>query len=124
MPDQAYVYYILFPDIILILLIDLVLNPEKLWECLLSVRHHVFCLWFHAWNLLYVKSPQKKVTNVSLILKDSDTELENLISLIWLPVLDDQKTDRSKDVSKDVSFIRRQFKRCIIYHMTSRLGVK
>ena len=37
--------------------------------------------------------------DVSLILKDSDTESENLSSLIRLPVSDSQKTDSSKDVS-------------------------
>ena len=50
-------------------------------------------------NLLYVMSQQKKETNVSLILKDSDTESENLSSLIWLSVSDSQKTDSSKDAS-------------------------
>ena len=25
----------------------------------MTLRHHVFCLWFHAWKLLYVTSPQK-----------------------------------------------------------------
>ena len=33
-------------------------------------------------NLLYVTSPQKQETDVSLILKDSDKESENLSSLI------------------------------------------
>ena len=50
-------------------------------------------------NLLYIMSPQKKETDVSLILKDSDTESENLSSLIWLSVSDSQKTDSSKDAS-------------------------
>ena len=40
--------------------------------------HHVFRLWFHASNLIYVTLPQKQVTDVSLLLKDSDTESENL----------------------------------------------
>ena len=40
----------------------------------LASRHHVFRLWFHAWKLLYVASPQKQETDVSLVLKDSDTE--------------------------------------------------
>ena len=52
-------------------------------------------------KLLYVTSPQKQVTDISLVLKDSDTESENLSSLIRLSVSDGQKTD----VSKDVSFI-------------------
>ena len=44
-------------------------------------------------------SPQKQVTYVSLVLKDSDTESENLSWLIWLSVSDGQKTDSSKVVS-------------------------
>ena len=47
----------------------------------LTLRHHVFRHWFHAWNILYVTSPQKQVTEVSLILKGSGTESENLSSL-------------------------------------------
>ena len=50
-------------------------------------------------NLLYATSPQKQETDVSLVLKDSDTESENLSSLIRFSVSDSQKTDRSKDVS-------------------------
>ena len=50
-------------------------------------------------KLLDVMSSQKQVTDVSLALKDSDMESENLSSLIQLPVLDGQKTDRSKVVS-------------------------
>ena len=42
---------------------------------------------------------RKQVTDVSLVLKDSDTESENLSSLIKLSVPDGQKTDSSKDVS-------------------------
>ena len=56
-------------------------------------------LWFHAWNLLYITSSQKQVTDVSLILKDSDTESENLSSMIRPFVSDSQKTDSSKDES-------------------------
>ena len=63
------------------------------------LHHHVFRLWFHACNLLYVTSLQKQVTKVSLVLKDSDTESENLSSLIRLSVSDGQKTDSSEDVS-------------------------
>ena len=88
----------------------LVFNPEKLRErChnvtflddLLTSHQHVFRLWFHACNLLYVTSPQKRVTDVSLVLKDSDTcmDSENLSSLIRLSVSDGQKTDSSKVVS-------------------------
>ena len=42
---------------------------------------------------------QKQVTDVSLILMDSDMESENLSSLIRLSVSDSQKTNSSKDVS-------------------------
>ena len=62
-------------------------------------RQHVFRLWFHACNLLYVTSLQKQVTDVSLVLKDSDIDSENLSSLIRLSVSDGQKTDSSKVVS-------------------------
>ena len=65
----------------------------------LTSRQHVFGLWFHACNLLYVSSPQKQVTDVSLVLKDSDMDSENLSSLIRLSVSDGQKTDSSKVVS-------------------------
>ena len=50
-------------------------------------------------NLLKVVSPQKQETDVSFVLKDSDTKSENLSSLIWFSVSDSQKTDSSKDVS-------------------------
>ena len=65
----------------------------------LTSRQHVFRLWFHACNLLYVTSSQKQVTEVSLVLKDSDMDSENLSSLIRLSVSDGQKTDSSKVVS-------------------------
>ena len=42
-------------------------------------------------NLLYVTSPQKQVTDVSLVLKDSDMDSENLSSLIQLFESDSQK---------------------------------
>ena len=48
-------------------------------------------------NLLYVTSPQKQVADVSLVLKDSDMDSENLSSLIRLS--DGKKTDSSKVVS-------------------------
>ena len=41
----------------------------------------------------------KTVTDVSLVLKESDMESENLSLLIRLSVSDSQKTDSSKDVS-------------------------
>ena len=65
----------------------------------LTSRQHIFRLWFHACKLLYVTSPQKQVTDVSLVLKDSDMDSENLSSLIRLSVSDGQKTDSSKVVS-------------------------
>ena len=65
----------------------------------LTSRQHVFRLWFHDCNLLNVTSPQKQVTDVSLVLKDSDMDSENLSSLIRLSVSDGQKTDSSKVVS-------------------------
>ena len=65
----------------------------------LTSRQHVFRLWFHACNLHYVTSRQKQVTDVSLVLKDSDMDSENLSSLIRLSVSDGQKTDSSKVVS-------------------------
>ena len=65
----------------------------------LMSRQNVFRLWFIACNLLYVTSPQKQVTDVSLVLKDSDIDSENLSSLIRLSVSDGQKTDSSKVVS-------------------------
>ena len=65
----------------------------------LTSRQHVFRLCFHACNLLYVTSPQKQVTDVSLVLKDSDMDSENLSLLIRLSVSDGQKTDSSKIVS-------------------------
>ena len=87
----------------------MVFNPDKnagtfvITLCFLTLRHHVFCLWFHACNLPYVTSPQKLVTDVSLVSKDNDTESENLSSLIQLSVSDSQKTNTCS--SKDVSFI-------------------
>ena len=65
----------------------------------LTLHHHVFYLWFHARNLYYITLPQKQVIGVSLVLKDSDTESENLSSLIRFSVSDGQKTDSSKVVS-------------------------
>ena len=66
---------------------------------LLTSCQHIFRLWFHVCNSLYVRSPQKQVTDVSLVLKDSDMDSENLSSLIRLSVSDGQKTDSSKVVS-------------------------
>ena len=44
-------------------------------------------------------SLQKQLTDVSLVLNDSDAESENLSSLIPLSASDSQKTDSLKDVS-------------------------
>ena len=65
----------------------------------LTLRHYVFRLHFHALNLLYAMSPQKQVTDISLVLKDSDTDSEKLSLLILLSVSDGQKTDSSNIVS-------------------------
>ena len=49
-------------------------------------------------SMLEIYSTQrcrKQVTNVSLLLKDSDTESENLSSLVRLSVSDGQKPDSS-----------------------------
>ena len=50
-------------------------------------------------NLLNETLPQKQVTDVSLVLQDSDMESENLSSLIQLSISDGRKTDSSKGVS-------------------------
>ena len=96
--------YAFFLTFFLILKPVLVFNPKKFRERLtfaimlrfLTSCQHVFRLWFH---LLYVTSPQKQVTDVSLVLKDSDMDSENLSLLIRFSVSDGQKTDSSKVVS-------------------------
>ena len=51
-------------------------------------------------KIYFIKtSPQKQVTDVSLVLENSDMDSENLSSLIHLSVSDGQKTDSSKLVS-------------------------
>ena len=65
----------------------------------MTSRQHVFRLWCHACNLLYITWSQKQVTDVSLVLKDSDMDSENLSSLIRLSVSDSQKRDSSKVIS-------------------------
>ena len=65
----------------------------------MALRHHVFRHWFHALNLHYVTSLQKQVTDVSLVLKASDMDSENLSTLIRHSVSDGQKTDSFKVVS-------------------------
>ena len=82
----------LFSDILSDFKTCLVFNPIKIAGNftitlrLLTSRPHVFRLWFHACNLLYVTSPQKQITDVSLVLKDSYMDSENLSSLIRLYV--------------------------------------
>ena len=61
----------------------------------LTSLQHVLRLWFHACDLLYVTSPQKQVTDVSLVLKDSDMDSENPSSLIRLSVPDGQTVLKS-----------------------------
>ena len=94
----------LFLTFSLILKLFLVFNPEKYGKAchnvtFLDVTSTCFQLWFHACNLLYVTSPQKQVAGVSLVLKYSDMDSENLSSLIRLSVSDCQKRDSSKVVS-------------------------
>ena len=48
---------------------------------------------------MHVTPPQKQVADVSLVLKDSDMDSENLSSLIRFSVPDGQKTDSIKVVS-------------------------
>ena len=82
----------LFSDILSDFKTCLVFNPVKIAGKfaitlrLLTSRPHVFRLWFHACNLPYVTLPQKHITDVSLVLKDSDMDSENLSSLILLSV--------------------------------------
>ena len=80
-------------------LIQKKLQKSLPYTLFLDVTHYVFRLWFITYNLIYVKSAQKQVTDISLVLKDSDMESENFSSLIRLSVSDGQKTDSSKDVS-------------------------
>ena len=58
-----------------------------------SVTGSILAIYFN------VTSPQKHVTDISLVLKDSDMNSENLSSLFRLSVSDGQKTDSSKVVS-------------------------
>ena len=54
---------------------------------------------FYVSGSMLEMSPPKQVTDVSLVLKDSDTESVNLSLLFWLYESDGWKTDSSKDVS-------------------------
>ena len=110
-PRDVILYY--YDNMLIICLFSaflLILKP--VWSLILkncgNVCHNVkfldvtstcFCLWFHACNLLCVTSPQKQITDVSLVVKDSDMDSENLGSLIQLSVSDGKKTDSSKVVS-------------------------
>ena len=71
-------------------------NRNLIWRTV-SRRVEEVIPWDHP--RLYVTSPQKQVTDVSLVLKDSDMDSENLSSLIRISVSDGQKTDSSKVVS-------------------------
>ena len=64
----------------------------------MTLRYHV-SVSRSMLEILYVTSPQKQVTDVSLVVKDSDMDSENLSLLIRLSVSDGQKTDSSKVVS-------------------------
>ena len=105
-PDQVTIMiicllYAFFLTFFLILKPDLVFNPKNCGNVchnvtFLDVKSTCFpslvpCLQF--------TSPQKQVTDVSLVLKDSDIDSENLSSLIRLSISDIQKTDSSKVVS-------------------------
>ena len=62
----------------------------------------LFIIWIDCVDekvLIMISWLQKQVTDVSLVLKDSDMNSENLSSLILLSVSDGQKTDSSKVVS-------------------------
>ena len=65
---------------------------EIRYDC--AKHHHVLCI-----SSLRNVAVAKQVTDVSIVLKDSDIESENLSSLIWLSVSGGQKTDSSNDVS-------------------------
>ena len=57
-------------------------------------------------SMLEINIATKQVTNVSLVLKDSDTESENLSSLIRLSVSYGQKAGSSKRVSR-IQWVKR-----------------
>ena len=67
------------------------------WSCLRFViviypdHTHLLILKFSIRNVA-----AKKVIDLSLVLKDSDMDSENLSSLIWFSLSDGQKTDSSK----------------------------
>ena len=57
----------------------------------MPLKYHVFEYIME--NGAFALKEQKQVTGVNLVLKDSDTESENLSSLIRRSASDDQKTD-------------------------------
>ena len=71
--------------------------------------------------LLCVTSPQKQVTDVSLVLKDSDMDSENLSSLIRLSVSDGQKTGSSKVVSVIRVVYNKICKPLVVYRFTGNV---
>ena len=79
------------------------LIPQNARTFVITLRfmtsRHVSIPGYMLENLLYVTSSQKQETDLSLVLKDSDTDSEDLSSLIPLSVSDSQKTDSSKHVS-------------------------
>ena len=68
-----YVYYILFQALFWFYNLFWPWHSKKIVGTFaitlrfLMSRHHVFPLWFHAWKLLYVASPQKQETDISLV---------------------------------------------------------
>ena len=89
--------YTFFLTFFLVLKPVLVFNPAKIAGTFaITLRFFEFtstcfpslvtCLQF-----TYITSPQKQVADVSLVLKDSDIDSENLSSLILLSVSDGQK---------------------------------
>ena len=65
----------------------------------LTSRHHFFLSLVPCLKFTLRNAATKKVTDVSLVLKDSDTESENLSSLIRLSESDGQKTDSLNIIS-------------------------
>ena len=64
---------------------------------------------------------KKQVTDVSLVLKESDTHSENLSSLSRLSVSDGQKTDSSNVVYNKTYFYRTEPKNILRFELASIL---
>ena len=62
-------------------------------KCFVRIANRSCLIW------VYTHCYNSNLTDVSLVLKDSNMDSENLSSLIRLSVSDGQKTDRSKVVS-------------------------